>query len=167
MPLLDLPEREWDRVLDVNLKGAFLCSRAVGRHMADRGTGGRIINVSSTAGLRGVARFAAYCSSKFGLIGMTQTLALELAAQGITVNAICPSLTTTERIAHMASVLSDPELREEDAAEELLSRARSASPTGRLALPEDLARTVAFLASDEADFLTGLAIPVAGGALMS
>lgn len=167
VPLIELSESEWDRVLDVNLKGAFLCSRAVGRHMADRGTGGRIINVSSSAGLRGVARFAAYCSSKFGLIGMTQTLALELAAQGITVNAICPSLTATERVGHMASVLSEPGLEEEDATEELLSKALSGSPIGRLALPADLARTVAFLASDEADFLTGLAIPVTGGALMS
>ena len=167
MPLIDLPEEEWDRVLDVNLKGAFLCSRAVGRHMVGRGGGGRIVNVSSSAGLRGVARFAAYCSSKFGLIGMTQSFALELAGHGITVNAICPSLTATERVGHMASVLVDPVLSEEQATEELLSRARAGSPVGRFALPKDLARTVAFLASDEADFLTGLAIPVTGGALMS
>ncbi len=167
VPLIDLPEEEWDRVLDVNLKGAFLCSRAVGRHMVVRGGGGRIVNVSSSAGLRGVARFAAYCSSKFGLIGMTQSFALELAGHGITVNAICPSLTATERVGHMASVLVDPVLSEEQATEELLSRARAGSPVGRFALPKDLARTVAFLASDEADFLTGLAIPVTGGALMS
>ena len=110
VPVVDLPEDEWDRVLAVNLKGTFLCSQAAARHMLARGDGGRIISISSTAGKRGVARFAAYCSSKFGIIGFTQSLAQELAPHGVTVNAICPSLTTTERIGHMASVLSDPDL---------------------------------------------------------
>ena len=164
--VVDLPEEEWDRVLAVNLKGTFLCSQAAARHMLARGDGGRIISISSTAGKRGVARFAAYCSSKFGIIGFTQSLAQELAPHGVTVNAICPSLTTTERIGHMASVLSDPDLPLEEATDSLLSRSLAGTPIGRLASPKDIARTVAFLASDEADFLTGLAVPVAGGTMM-
>ena len=166
VPVVDLPEEEWDRVLAVNLKGTFLCSQAAARHMLARGGGGRIISISSTAGKRGVARFAAYCSSKFGIIGFTQSLAQELAPHGVTVNAICPSLTTTERIGHMASVLSDPALPLEEATDSLLSRSLAGTPIGRLASPKDIARTVAFLASDEADFLTGLAVPVAGGTMM-
>ena len=167
VPVVDLPKEEWDRVLNVNLTGTFLCSRAAARHMVARGGGGRIISVSSASGLRGIARFGAYCSSKFGIIGFTQSLAQELASHGITVNAICPSLTATERVGHMASVLSDPKLPLEEATDALLSRAAANTPMGRLAQPEDLARTVAFLASDEADFLTGLAIPVTGGAMMT
>ena len=167
VPVVDLPKEEWDRVLNVNLTGTFLCSRAAARHMVARGGGGRIISVSSASGLRGIARFGAYCSSKFGIIGFTQSLALELASHGITVNAICPSLTATERVGHMASVLSDPKLPLEESTDALLSRAAANTPMGRLAQPEDLARTVAFLASDEADFLTGLAIPVTGGAMMT
>lgn len=166
VPVIDLPEVEWDRVLKVNLKGTFLCSRAAARHMVDRGEGGRIISISSVSGLRGNARFAAYCSSKFGIIGFTQSLALELAGHGITVNAICPSLIATERVGHMASVLSDPKLPLDEATDDLVSRATANAPSGRLANPEDLARTVAFLASDEADFLTGLAVPVTGGAFL-
>ena len=166
VPVVDLPKEEWDRVLNVNLTGTFLCSRAAARHMVARGGGGRIISVSSASGLRGIARFGAYCSSKFGIIGFTQSLAQELASHGITVNAICPSLIPTERVGHMASVLSDPKLQLEEATDDLLSKATASTPMGRLAQPEDLARTVAFLASDEADFLTGLAIPVTGGALM-
>jgi len=166
VPVVDLPEVEWDRVLDVNLKGTFLCSRAAARHMVERGEGGRIISISSVSGLRGIARFAAYCSSKFGINGFTQALAVELAAHGITVNAICPGLVATERVGHMASVLSDPKLPLDEATDELLSRAAARTPSGRLASPEDLARTVAFLASDEADLLTGLSVPVTGGAFM-
>ena len=166
VPVIDLPKEEWDRVLNVNLTGTFLCSRAVARHMLTRGDGGRIISISSTAGKRGVARFAAYCSSKFGVIGFTQSLAQELAPHGITVNAICPSLTDTERIGHMASVLSDLSLPPEKAKDNLLAKSLAGTPIGRLASPKDIARTIAFLASDEADFLTGLAIPVAGGTMM-
>ena len=166
VPVVELPETDWDRVLAVNLKGTFLCSQAAARHMLARGEGGRIISVASTAGKKGVARFAAYCSSKFGVIGFTQSLAQELAAHGITVNAVCPSVTTTERIGHMASVLSEPGTPLDEATDELLSRSLARTPIGRLAQPHDIARTVAFLASDEADFLTGLAIPVAGGTMM-
>lgn len=165
--VVDLPEAEWDRVLSVNLKGTFLCSRAAAQTMLERGRGGRIINISSVSGMRGVARFAAYCSSKFGVIGFTQALAQELAPHAITVNAVCPSLTVTERVEHMAEALSDPGAPDGEAMEETFSGLLRPTPVGRLASPRDIARTVAFLASDEADFLTGLAIPVAGGSQMA
>ncbi|MDE0197923.1 MAG: SDR family NAD(P)-dependent oxidoreductase [Caldilineaceae bacterium] len=166
MPVVDLEEEEWDRVMAVNLKGTFICSRAAARHMVARGNGGRIISVSSVLGLRGIARFAAYCSSTFGIAGLTQSLAQELAEFGITVNAICPSLTPTERVGHMTNLFSNPQLEVKEAADAVLSGAAGSTPVGRLAQTEDLAHAVAFLASDGAAFLTGLSVPVTGGSFM-
>jgi len=164
--VVDLPDYEWDRVMAVNLKGTFVCSRAAARHMMSRGGGGRIISVSSVLGLRGIARFAAYCSSKFGIVGLTQALAQELAPHGITVNAICPSLTPTERVGHMVNLFENPQLQVKEATDALLSGAAGSTPIGRLAQTDDLAHAVSFLASDGADFLTGLSLPVTGGSFM-
>ena len=167
VPVVDLEEDVWDQVLSVNLKGTFLMSQAVSRHMIQRGGGGKIINMSSVSGKKGAARFAAYCSSKFGVIGFTQSLALEMAEHNVTVNAICPSLIETERVYGMASALKpDPEISTEEWRDVMVDRAGATNPLGRIGQAQDVADVAAFLASSQADYLTGLAINVAGGSHM-
>ena len=162
--VVDLSEDAWDLVLGINLKGTFLCSRAVAKTMLERSVRGRIVNLSSQWGKVGGARRAAYCASKFGVIGFTQALALELAPAGITVNAICPGAADTDRLDHLGRRPDgsfDPALREEG-----LKRQAAAIPLGRVATPADVAELAAFLASDAAEYLTGQAINLAGGSTM-
>ncbi len=166
VPVVELEEDAWDLVQRVNVKGTFLCSRAVAREMIKRGDGGKIIIISSGAGKRGMARYAAYCASKFALIGFTQSLALELAPHRINANAICPGLVDTERIAGIAAALApEGQTADEYRARMIEERSREI-PLGRAALGTDVAVVAAFLASAESDYLTGLSIPVAGGSLM-
>jgi len=164
--VVDLEEEDWDTVQRVNLKGTFLCSRVVAREMIRRGQGGKIIIISSTAGMRGVARYAAYCTSKFGLIGFTQSLALELAPHRINVNAVCPGLTDTQRVAYIAAGLAGEGESAEEIRVQMLEQYASRAPLGRVAMSTDIADVAAFLASSQSDYLTGLSIPVAGGYLM-
>ncbi|MBI3457096.1 MAG: SDR family oxidoreductase [Candidatus Rokubacteria bacterium] len=162
--VVELEEEAWDVVLDTNLKGSYLCARAVAATMLERGIRGRIVNVSSNCGKVGYPRLAAYCASKFGLIGFTQALAMELAPAGITVNAICPGPADTDRLDFLGQRPDgsfDPERR---AAE--IKRRAEAIPLGRVATAEDVAEVTAFLASDAAEYITGQAINVAGGAIM-
>ncbi len=164
VPVVQLSEEAWDAVLDVNLKGSFLCSRAVAKVMLDRKIRGRIINIGSDNSKIGQPRLAAYCASKFGLIGFSQALAMELAPAGITVNTICPGPMDTERVDYFGR-------REDgsyDAAQraERIQRLAAEVPLGRLATPEDVATVATFLASDAAEFITGQAINVAGGSIM-
>ncbi len=166
VPVVELEEDAWDAVQRVNVKGTFLCSRAVARRMLRDRRKGKIIVISSGAGKQGIARYAAYCASKFALIGFTQSLALELAPHGINVNAICPGLVETERITGIAAVLApEGESTEEYRARMFAERAK-VIPLGRVADGDDVADTAAFLASSQSDYLTGLSIPVAGGAMM-
>jgi len=165
--VVDLPEEVWDQVLGVNLKGTFLMSQAISRHMIHRGGGGKIINMSSVSGKVGNAKFAAYCSSKFGVIGFTQSLAKEMAGYKVNVNAICPSLVETERVFGMASALKPDEGTSTEAwRDEMVAQTNANNPLGRIAQAKDVADVAAFLASSQSDYLTGLAINVAGGSYM-
>jgi NAD(P)-dependent dehydrogenase (short-subunit alcohol dehydrogenase family) len=157
--LWEVPEEAWDLVLDVNLKGTFLMSRAVIPHMLSRSRG-RIINVASISGKRGTARRGAYTASKFGVIGLTQALAQELAAHGITVNAICPGSVDTSR--RESTTRRERALTERDPRAQVLTT----PPTGRVARPDDIARLAVFLASDQSDHITGQAWNVDGGVVM-
>ena len=166
VPVVDLAEEDWDRVQRVNVKGVFLCSQAVARHLIAQGTGGKIINMSSVTGKRGSARFAAYSASKFAVIGFTQSLACELAPYQVNVNAICPGLVDTERFGHLASVLMPDNLSADEQLSEYARQSEAAVPFGRLAEGADVAKMAAFLASDEAAYLTGVSITVSGGSVM-
>lgn len=166
VPVVDLAEEDWDRVQRVNVKGVFLCSQAVARYLIAQGTGGKIINMSSVTGKRGSARFAAYSASKFAVIGFTQSLACELAPYQVNVNAICPGLVDTERFGHLASVLMPENLSADEQLAEYTRRSEAAVPIGRLAEGADVAKMAAFLASDEAAYLSGVSITVSGGTVM-
>ena len=166
VPVVDLEENAWDLVQNVNVKGTFLCCKAVARTMIDGGKSGKIINMSSTSGKQGTARYAAYCASKFAVIGFTQSLALELASHHINVNAICPGLVETERVGHMAAALKTEDLSVEEYREEMVQRVNLTTPLGRIGHTTDVAKMAAFLASSESDYLTGLSISVSGGSYM-
>ncbi len=149
--LLRMKESDWDLVMAINLKGAFLCTRAAVRFMAQQRSG-RIVNVASVVGVVGNVGQANYVASKAGLIGLTKTVAREFAARGITVNAVAPGFIETQ----MTAVLSDK------VKEAFLAQI----PLGRAGSPEDVAAAVTFLASDPAAYLTGQVLHVSGGMYM-
>jgi meso-butanediol dehydrogenase/(S,S)-butanediol dehydrogenase/diacetyl reductase len=162
--VVDIQEKDWDEVLDVNLKGVFLCSKAVVPHMIERRSG-KIINISSTAGRRGLPGKAHYHASKFAVIGFTQCLALELAPYNINVNCVCPGVVDTymhrEVLApHTAKTRGITE-------DEVYSNMEAGVPLGRLQTSEDIGNLVAFLASEEAMNVTGQSINVNGGSVNS
>jgi len=163
VPFLELKEAVWQRHLDINLTGAFLCSQAVLKWMVPRRRG-RIINISSQSGKQGNSQYQAYCASKFGLIGLTQSLAMEFAPHGITVNAICPGIVFTPLWAAMLPAYAEKrQMAPEQVPEYLVSRI----PLRRLCTPEDVAGVAVFLAGADGGYLTGQALNVNGGALMS
>jgi NAD(P)-dependent dehydrogenase (short-subunit alcohol dehydrogenase family) len=164
VPVVQLPEEAWDIVLDVNLKGAYLCAKAAASVMLRQQIRGRILNIGSDNSKVGEPNLAAYCASKFGLVGFTQSLARELAPAGITVNTICPGPMDTERVDYVG--------RRKDGSYDQAQRVEkirqwsAAVPLGRLATPVDVAEVAAFLASDAAACITGQAINVSGGTVM-
>jgi len=160
-PLDDVAEADWDLTLDVNLKGAFLVAQAAAGTLAASGRG-RIVTISSDAGRRGFAWLQAYCSSKFGLIGLTESLAVELAESGTTVNCICPVGCPTTAMGQ--EVLDWKVRRAGVAPEEIMAATARSNPLGRNATEDDIVAAALFFVSDDASFLTGAALDVDGGA---
>lgn len=153
---------DWERVFRVNVVGAVLCSQQVLPRMLER-KWGRIVNIASTAGLKGYTRLSAYTASKHALIGMTRALALETATTGVTVNAVCPTYTETDMTAEGIRNIS---ARLQTSAEEARKQLTKQIPQGELAKPEQVAASVLWLCSAEAASVTGIALPIAGGEVM-
>ena len=152
VPVLEVDEQVFKRVIDVKVGGTFICSKAAVAQMVKQGEGGRVINLSSTAGKRGAANMAAYNAANFAVDGFTQALAKEVATQGITANSVCPGLIETARM--------DPLGRGDTWA------ARSANiPMGRVGTDQEVAELIGFLASPRSRYITGQAINVNGGAV--
>ena len=149
--ILRMEEADWDEVIDVNLKGVFNCSKAAIRTMMKQRYG-RIVNISSVSGQAGQAGQTNYSASKAGVIGFTKALAREVASRQITVNAVAPGFI--------------PTFLTNDLSEELKNTILSATPTGRMGKPEEIAAAVAFLASEEAAYITGQVLAVDGGMAM-
>jgi NAD(P)-dependent dehydrogenase (short-subunit alcohol dehydrogenase family) len=158
-PLLKTSRAEFDRVIATNLTGAFLCARAVLPGMLAEGFG-RIVTVASTASLKGYAYVSAYVAAKHGVLGLTRSLALEVAAKGVTVNAVCPGFTDTDIVAHAVETIVAKTGRSAEDARAELARA---NPQGRLLQPEEVAATVAWLCRPESGGINGAAIPISGG----
>jgi meso-butanediol dehydrogenase/(S,S)-butanediol dehydrogenase/diacetyl reductase len=161
---LDMPLERVDKTLEINLKGVFICGQAAARAMVRTGKKGAIVNTASMGGKQGnVPYLADYIASKFGVVGLTQAMAYELAEHGIIVNSICPG--------YVATPMQERELEWEaslrgTSPEAVKQMWVDATPLGRLEQPEDIAKSVAFLVSDDARFITGEALSVNGGVFM-
>jgi len=162
VPLRDMTEEQWDRVLGVDLKGVFLCCQAAEGLLRESGRG-RIVTISSDAGKKGFALISSYCAAKFGIIGFSKAIAGEFAPYGTTVNCVCPVGVTGT---HMGQkVLDWLQARTGQSVENILAAREQTIPVGRMATAADVVHAVMFFISDEASFLTGEAIDVDGGTM--
>ena len=160
-PLLEVDPKDWATVIAVNLSGAFYCTQAAAKAMIAGGKGGRIINIASQAAKTGFPHLPAYVSSKHGMVGLTRASALELGAHGITVNAVCPNHVTTGLGGQQNEYFS--KLLGFDSVEAYLANMSAKNPMGRPGLPSDTAAACAWLASQDAFYVTGEALNVSGG----
>ncbi|MEA4908780.1 MAG: SDR family NAD(P)-dependent oxidoreductase [Anaerolineaceae bacterium] len=161
--LTELPVKQWQRTIDINLTGVFICNRAIAPILAQQGSGS-IINIASMAGKTSWPGSAEYSASKSGVIGLTRSVAMEVAESHVTVNAICPGNTKTDMVRFVASQIGGRDGLSTD--EWLASRANDC-PMKRLAEPWEIAGVAAFLASEDSRYITGQAIEVDGGMVMS
>ncbi len=171
-PAAKIDAAHWQRMIDVNLTGAFLTARAglgdlvrpesdrAGDRARDATSLRRLVFVASTAGLKGYPYVAAYCAAKHGVVGLMRALAVELAARGVTVNAVCPGFTETPLLAGAVATIAAKTGRGEDAAKAELARA---NPQGRLVTPQEVAQTVLWLCQPAAQSIHGQAISISGG----
>ena len=153
IPIAEQSEEDWDRTIDINLKGVWLCLKYEIQQMLKQGTGGAIVNMSSVSGFIGSAGSATYCASKHGVLGLTKSAALETAKNGIRVNAVCPAVIETpmgERL------FGEPEFKK---------FALSLHPIGRFGQPTEVAEAVLWMCSDRASFMTGQSLSLDGGFL--
>lgn len=161
VPFLESTEDIWDRTMDINLKGTFFCCQAAVTYML--GHGGNIVNFSSQSGKKGTNSYAAYCASKFGIIGLTQSVAAEFAKNGIRCNSICPSVVRTPMWDHQ---LADYARKKSIKEEEVMPHFIANTPLGRLCEYDDVTNLVVFLLSDNSSYMTGQALNLTGGACM-
>lgn len=163
-PLIDIPEEEWKVVLDINLNGTFLVSQAVSRNMVSREEGGKIVIIASMGGVKGMSGSSPYSASKFGTIGLVKSLALELAQYNINVNAVNPGAVTTNlRDGYYKEIAEAEGITIEEARDRHNEKSVGAIPLARFGTPEDIARLVLYLVTDESSYITGEAINISGG----
>lgn len=155
--LMELDEETWDETLDVDLKGMWLCAKHVGGQMIEQGSGGKIVNTSSVAGLRASPGLGHYTAAKHGILGLTKTLAMELAPHSINVNAVCPTAVDTPMTGGIVETITEDiaEIAEQSGPDNVL---------GEIVEPEDISAAFMWLSSEDARFVTGIALPVDGGA---
>lgn len=161
-PFKKISDADWLETINVNLNGVFYCSRAVIDDMLSN-KWGRIINIASTAALKGYQYVSAYCAAKHGVIGLTRALALEVAEKNITVNAVCPGYTDTDIVRQAVKQIADKTNRSEEQALDILIKE---NPQQRLIAPQEIAGMVLWLCSGESGSITGQSIAIAGGEIM-
>lgn len=150
-PITEQPEEDWDRTMNINLKGVWLCLKYEIQQMLKQGGGGAIVNMASVAGLIGAAGLATYCSSKHGVLGLTKSAALETASSGIRINAVCPA------------VIETPMAERLFGAPDVNKHMRAQHPIGRFGTPMEIAEAVLWMCSDRASFMTGQSLVMDGG----